>query len=178
MKKYLLLIAAMILGCNFMFAQTGSIKLGYVDSQTILAQFPEAIKAQGDLDALTNQWGAHIDTLTANLQKDYADYQKQAKTMPEDKQLAAQQKLLQQQQEIDNFKKEKFSQPNGEIYKKNEEIFGPVKAKVYKAIADVAKEEGMQFVFDKAGDAVLLYGDPAYDITYKVLDKLKRGTTK
>jgi outer membrane protein len=177
-KKYLLVIAAVLLGCTFSFAQTSQLKIGYVDSQTILQQFPEAIKAQGDLDALTNQWGAHIDTLTANLQKDYADYQKVAKNMPEDKQLAAQQKLLKQQQDIDNYKKDKFGQPNGEIYKKNEEIFGPVKAKVYKAIAEVAKEESMQFVFDKAGDAVLLYGDPAYDITYKVLDKLKRGTTK
>ncbi len=178
MKKYLLLITAMFLGCNFIFAQTGQLKIGYVDSQTILAQFPEAIKAQGDLDALTNKWGAHIDTLTSKLQKDYANYQKQAKTMPEDKQLAAQQQLLKQQQEIDNYKKEKFGQPNGEIYKKNEEIFGPVKAKVYKAIEEVAKEEGMKFVLDKAGDAIVLYADPAFDITYKVLDQLKRGTTK
>ncbi|MGA8265823.1 MAG: OmpH family outer membrane protein [Ignavibacteriaceae bacterium] len=178
MKKYLVLITAMLLGSNFIFAQTGPVKLGYVDSQTILAQFPEAIKAQGDLDALVSQWNSHVDTLTAALQKEYADYQKQAKTMPEDKQLAAQQKLLKQQQDIDNYKKQKFAQPSGEIYKENETIFGPVKAKVYKAISDVAKEEGMQFVFDKAGDAVLLYGDPAYDITYKVLDKLKRGTTK
>lgn len=178
MKKYLVVIAAMLLGSSYLLAQTGQIKLGYVNSQTILAQYPEAIKAQGDLDALVSQWNSHVDTLTTALQKDYADYQKQSKTMTEDKQLAAQQKLLKQQQDIDNYKKAKFSQPNGEIYKKNEEIFGPVKAKVYKAIGDVAKEEGMQFVFDKAGDAVLLYGDPAYDITYKVLDKLKRGTTK
>ena len=178
MKKYFLILAAILLSGSFSFAQTTAQKLGYVDSQVILAQFPEAIKAQGDLDALTNKWGAHIDTLTQLLQKDYADYQKQAKTMPEDKQLAAQQRLLQQQTEIDNFKKEKFGQPNGEIYKKNEEIFGPVKQKVYKAIQDVAKEEKMQFVLDKAGDAIVLYADPTYDITYKVLDRLKRGTTK
>ena len=53
-----------------------------------------------------------------------------------------------------------------------------MKAKVYKAIQEVAKEENMKFVLDKTGDAVVLYADPAYDITYKVLDKLKRGTTK
>ena len=178
MKKYFLLLAAVILSSNFMFAQTGELKIGYVDSQVILAQFPAAIKAQGDLDALTGKWGAHIDSLTQDLQKAYGDYQKQAKTMPEDKQLVAQQSLLKQQQEIDNFKKEKFGQPNGEIYKKNEEVFGPVKDKVYKAIEAVAKSEGMKFVFDKTGDAIMLYGDPAFDITYKVLDNLKRGETK
>ena len=178
MKKHLLIFAAIILSSGFLFAQTSNLKIGFVDSQTILTQFPEAIKAQGDLDALTNKWGAHIDSLTADLQKDYADYQKKAKTMTEDKQLVEQQKLLQKQQAIDNYKKAKFSQPNGEIYQKNQEIFGPVKDKVYKAIQEVAKEESMQFVFDKTGDAVMLYGDPTFDITYKVLDKLKRGTTK
>lgn len=178
MKKYLLIFTALLLGGNLMFAQTSALKIGYVDSQVILAQYPAAIKAQGDLDALTNKWGAHIDTLTTDLQRAYQDYQKKAKTMPEDKQLAAQQQLLQQQQAIDNYKKEKFGQPNGEIYKKNEEIFGPVKAQVYKAIETVAKEEGMKFVLDKSGDAVVLYADAAYDITYKVLDNLKRGTTK
>jgi len=33
----------------------------------------------------------------------------------------------------------------------------------------------MQFIFDKSGDIVLLYADAAFDITFKVLDNLKRG---
>ena len=37
------------------------------------------------------------------------------------------------------------------------------------------KEENMQFVFDKSGDILLLYADSAFDITFKVLDSLKRG---
>jgi Skp family chaperone for outer membrane proteins len=55
-----------------------------------------------------------------------------------------------------------------------EEIFNPVKSKIYKAIEIVAKRR-MQFVFDKSGDIILLYADTAFDITYKVLDRLKRG---
>ena len=31
----------------------------------------------------------------------------------------------------------------------------------------------MKFIFDKAGDVLLLYADPQYDMTYKVLDILK-----
>jgi len=58
---------------------------------------------------------------------------------------------------------------------KQEEIFNPVKKKIYTAIEQVAKSEGMQFVFDKSGDIVLLYADSSFDITYQVLDKLKRG---
>ncbi|GAB4285816.1 MAG: OmpH family outer membrane protein [Ignavibacteriaceae bacterium] len=156
-------------------AQQSPLKLGFVDSQIILTQYPEAIKAQGDLDALTNKWSAQIDSMTLAYQDALQNYQKQAETMPEDKKLAAQQDLIKKEQEILDFRRQKFGQQTGEIYQRQEEIFNPVKEKIYKAIEEVAKEEGMQFVFDKSGDIILLYADSAFDITYKVLDRLKRG---
>ncbi|PJA98056.1 MAG: molecular chaperone Skp [Ignavibacteriales bacterium CG_4_9_14_3_um_filter_30_11] len=170
MKKYLMIIAAVFLLGAVSFAQT---KVGFIDSQLILQQLPLAIKAQGDLDALTNMWSAHIDSLTKELQDDYTNYQKNAKTYDKAKLESEQKRLVTKQQVIDDYKKVKFGQPNGEIYKKNDEIFGPVKKQIYQAIQDVAKSENMQFIFDKAGDAILLYGDPTFDVTYKVLDKLK-----
>ncbi len=174
MKKYLIILAVLFLSGSFTFAQS-SLKLGYVDSQVILNQYPEAVKAQGDLDALANKWSAQVDSMTQAYQQALGDYQKQAQTMPEAKKTAAQQRLIQQEQNIMNFRKQKFAQGTGEYFKKQEEIFNPVKDKIYKAIAEVAKEEKMQFVFDKSGDVILLYADSAFDVTYKVLDKLKRG---
>jgi outer membrane protein len=146
-----------------------------VDSQVILTQLPEAIKAQGDLDALTNLWSTQVDSMTLKYQQSLADYQKQANTMAEDKKLAAQQTLIKMEQDILEFRRQKFGQQTGEIYLKQDEIFTPVKNKIYTAIQQVAKDEAMQFVFDKSGDIILLYADVAFDITYKVLDKLKRG---
>ena len=173
-NKYIFLFAAFLLSCTFAFAQTAQ-KLGYVDSQTILTQLPESIKAQGDLDALTNKWTAQLDSMTQSYQGALANYQKQANTMPDDKKLAAQQNLIAQEQSLIDFRRQKFGQGTGEIYKKQEELFNPVKEKIYKAIGDVAKREAMQFVFDKSGDIVLLYADSAFDITYQVLDLLRRG---
>jgi len=173
-KKTLLTFLAIIASVTFLSAQT-PLKLGYVDSQVILTQLPEAIKAQGDLDALTQRWSNQLDSMTAVYQQGLGDYQKQANNMPDDKKLAAQQDLIKKEQDIVEFRRLKFGQQTGEIYLKQEEIFNPVKEKIYKAIEDVAKEEGMLFVFDKSGDIILLYADSAFDITYKVMDKLKRG---
>ena len=178
MKKYLLFFLFILLGCGFAFGQQAIQKIGYVDSQVILTQLPEAIKAQGDLDALTNKWTAQLDSMNKNLQQSYEQYQKQSNTMTEAKKTAAQQDLVEKQQAMENFRREKFAQQTGEIYKKNDEIFAPVKKKIFKAIEEIAKKEGMKFVFDKAGDVVLLYADPAYDLTYQVLDYLKRGVVK
>ncbi len=174
MKNTLKVLALVILAAaGSVYAQTQ--KTGYVDSETILKQFPEAIKAQGELDNLIEKWNNQIDSMTYNLQQAYQTYQKQAGNMKEDKKAEEQQKLVQQQQLIEEFKRSKFAQGTGEIYKKQEELLKPVKEKIFKTIEVVAKEENMQFVFDKTGEILLLYADPAFDITYKVLDKLKRG---
>ena len=175
MKKYLLVLAALFLSCNAIFAQQQPLKLGYVDSQVILTQLPEAIKAQGDLEALTNKWTAQADSMTKDLQDQYADYQKQQGTMKEDKKKQTEQLIVAKQQEIEAFKRQKFAQGQGDIYKENEKIFAPIKEKIYKAISEIAKKEGMQFVFDKTGDVILLYADSSFDVTYQVLDLLKRG---
>jgi outer membrane protein len=173
-KNYFLILVLFIIAGSFTAAQNPQ-KIGYVDSQVILNQLPEAIKAQGDLQALSGLWSAQLDSMTMSYQQGMADYQKQANTMPEDKKLAAQQNLIQLEQKILEFRREKFGQGTGEIYKKEEEIFNPVKEKIYRAIEDVAKAEGLQFVFDKSGDIILLYADTSFDVTYKVLDRLKTG---
>ena len=172
MRKFLFLSTVIVLTAN-LSAQSPQ-KFGYVDSQLILSQFSEAIKAQGDLDAITNKWSSEVDSMTLAYQQGLADYQKQANTMTEEKKLEVQKDLVAQEQSIIDFRRQKFGQ-NGEIYQKQEEIFAPVKKSIYAAIESVAKEEGMKFVFDKSGDILLLYADAAFDITFKVLDRLKRG---
>jgi outer membrane protein len=172
-KSYILVLAFLVLGFNS-FAQS-PLKIGYVDSEVILTQFSESIKAQGDLDALTNKWSAQLDSMTLAYQQSIADYQKQVETMNEAKKTEAQQKIVKMEQDIMEFRKAKFTQGSGEIYKKQEELFAPIKAKIYAAIEKVSKEENMQFVFDKSGDIILLYADSSFDITFKVLDRLKRG---
>ena len=172
MRRYLLLI--FLIASVALFAQSPQ-KIGYVDSQIILTQLPEAIKAQSDLDALTSKWSNQVDSMKLALQQQYADVQKQLATMTDEQKQLKQKELIDKEQQIYAFQNQKFGQPNGEIYQKQDTIFEPVKKKIYAAIEQVAKEEGMQFVFDKSGDILLLYADTAFDITFKVLDSLKRG---
>jgi len=171
-RSYLLFI--LLISTVTIFAQNQQ-KIGYVDSQIILTQLPEAIKAQSDLDAMTSIWSNQVDSMKLALQQQYADVQKQLATMTEDQKQIKQKELIEKEQQIYAFQNKKFGQPNGEIYLKQETIFEPVKKKIYAAIEQVAKDEGMHFIFDKSGDILLLYADTSYDITFKVLDSLKRG---
>jgi outer membrane protein len=172
--RRLIFFFVIVLFSASVFAQSAQ-KIGYVNSQTILEQYPAAIKAKSDLDAIVAKWRQEADSMQTALQQFYADYQKQANTMTPEKQRESQQKLVMKDQEIQQFQQQKFGQPNGEYYQKENQIMGPVKQKIFEAIEKVAKEEGLNFVFDKTGDVVLLYADADTDITFKVLDKLKRG---
>ena len=161
-----------------LFAQTNNnspIRVGYVDSEVIMAQFPAAIKAKGDLDQMLNGWQKQSDSLTTELQQLYANYQKQNNTMKPEEQQKAQANIVEKENNLQQFKQQKFSQPNGEYFVKQDQLLAPIKQKIFKAIEEIAKEENLQYVLDKAGDVVVLYADPQFDVTFKVLDRLKRG---
>lgn len=174
-KKLFLFVSILLFLTIAVSAQSAPVKIGYVDSQVILNQFPPAIKAQSDLDALIQNWNKQIDSMTVALQQAYQSYQQQLETMTADARAQREQEIVLQQQRLDQFRQQKYSQQSGELYAKQEQMLGPIKERVFDAIDRVAKEEGMNFVFDKAGDVVLLYADQEYDITFKVLDNLKRG---
>ncbi len=147
-------------------------KTGYVDTDAILAQYSLAIKAKSDLEALAVNWRKAIDSMYTALQNDYADIQKKLNTMKDAQKQEAQQRLVQKEQEMRGFQEAKFG-TNGELSKKQEELFAPINQKIRTAIEKVAQELGYTFVFNKAGEVMLLYGEAEYDITFKVLDVLK-----
>lgn len=157
--------------------QPAQLKLGYVDSEVILAQYPEAIKAKSDLEGLVAKWRKDLDSMQTDLQKLYADYQKlsQEKNVKQDDLQKSQKNVLEKEQRAQQFQQSKFAQPNGEYFVRQEQLMKPVKEKIFKAIDEVSNGENMQFVFDKAGEVVLLKADAQFDITFKVLDLLKRG---
>ena len=178
MKRSILLLTFFL--ATTLLAQTGNmqsstLKIGYVDSEVIMGQFSEAIKAKSDLEGLVAKWRKDIDSMQTELQQMYTDYQKQGGTMKEAEQQKVQKNLVEKDQNLQQYREAKFGQPNGEYFTKQDQLLAPVKQKIFKAIETIAKEEKMQYVLDKAGEVIVLYADPEYDITFKVLDRLKRG---
>lgn len=173
MKKAIFL-TILLLASVSLFAQTQ--KIGYVNVQTVMEQYPAAIKANSDLEALVTEWR----TTLANMQKEFqnvaADYQKKAATMSEQDQNAARQDLLKREQELQQYNQQKFGQQGGEIFQKQAELMEPINKKILAVIEQVAKEEGLKFVVNKTDvNQIFLYADAEYDMTFKVIDKLKRG---
>ncbi|MGD0338490.1 MAG: OmpH family outer membrane protein [Bacteroidota bacterium] len=150
-------------------------KSGFVNSQTILNELPEAQEAQKKLNAIVQAVQDTLEKMQKDFQAKYEDYQKKQAMMTDAAKKEEEQKLVEQDQQIKQYQQVKFSQ-TGEIAQQREKVFAPVREKIVKAIQSVAKEEKMVFVFDKTPDgSMVLYAEPTLDLTYKVLDRMKRG---
>lgn len=173
MKKFLflptLLAMAVTVGA---FAQTS--KMAFVDSEIILRDLPEAQQASKDLETMVKPWQDEFEKMRLDLQKQIEDYQKQRSLMPVDRRESEEQRLGQLQQKATEFFSKKLDPRTGEVVAEREKKLAPIREKILKTIEVVAKEEGFTFVVDRSN---ILYGDAKADLTYKVLDRLKRGTT-
>lgn len=150
------------------FAQ---MKIGYVNSQEILAELPEVKQAEANLKSLEQQLQRKGQKMIEELQKKYQDLErKQKQGLIAPKQLEEEaQKLEQEKLKIAQFEQEMRDQ----LLKKQQELMAPVLEKVQKAIEVVAKENGYTYILDAT--AGVLYADPKYDVSNLVREKLRTG---
>ncbi|MCL4511800.1 MAG: OmpH family outer membrane protein [Bacteroidetes bacterium] len=172
LKSWLLVSALIFVSSAVGFAQQ---KIGWVDTQEIMKQLPEAVEAQGKLDALVAQWQSDINKLQNQLQQEANDYQKRRLILPEQARVQEEQKLSDLQKKIVDLRNQRFGQ-NGDLYQQQNTIMRPVQEKILKTIQDVAKEGSYDYIFDKSGQVLLMYANNKYDVTQQVLDKLKTST--
>jgi outer membrane protein len=62
--------------------------------------------------------------------------------------------------------------PDGEIFKKRQELLRPIQDQVYNAVQDVARRRNLDVVFDKSSDLITLYTNDKIDISGEVIEKL------
>lgn len=170
--------AAVVIAATFCaFTQTASAqqKIGYVNSEKVLAELPEAKTAQQQLEGVVKGWQDELEKMSKALQAKYEDYQKQQSMMNDQTKQSKQKELVEEEQKINQYKQDKFGQ-QGELAMQREKMMKPIQEKVFRAIERVAKEQKLAFVLDKATDIPVLYADPQFDYTYKVIDNLKRGS--
>ncbi len=152
------------------------LRFGFVNSGTIMVQYEDAQRAQRQFENIVVGWENELRERFQELQEKYDDFQARQEMMTEQARIEEQQRLFELEQEINQFRMEKFGQ-GGEIVNEQERIFRPIREQILDAIEVIAQQENLNFVLDKTDDVpVLLYAERRFDITFKVLDYLKRGS--
>ncbi len=168
MKK-LIIFSALFLFSIPVFAQ---VKIGYINSEAIMKELPEAQDAQRKLDNLVQEWQAELRKLESEWKQKYDAYDRDKLIMSDQTRAEKEKELVDLENRIMQYREQKFGQ-NGELFQKQEEFMKPIQNKIFNALEKIAKDEGYDFVFDKSGEILLLYANEKYDLTNKVLQALK-----
>ena len=169
MKK--IFVFALVFFFAGVLSVSAQLKIGYIDSDTIMKKLPDAQDAQKKLDNIIQEWQDELKKIKREWKTKYDDYEKKKLTMSPQRRAEVEKELVALENKISDFREKKFG-ANGELFKKEDEIMKPVQNKIFNAIQEVAKEEDLDFVFDRSGDILFLYAKEKYDITNLVLDKL------
>lgn len=170
MKKLHLILSIVILCLSSsVFAQ---LKIGFVDSDTIMDNLPDVQDTRQKLDQIIRDWQNELRGMESDYKKQKDDFDKSSLIMTDQTRIEAQKKLSELNNKISEFRDKKFG-PNGELFQKQDELMKPVQNRIFNAIQEIATDEDLDFVFDRSGDILLLYAKNEYDITAKVLEKLQ-----
>ncbi len=168
MKK-LLFISILLLTSSFSLAQ---LKIGYIDSDAIMDKLPDVQDSRQKLDALIKDWQTELNKMENDWKAKYDDYEKRKLIMTDQTRAETEAALVQLENQIAQYREKKFG-TNGELFQKQDELMKPVQNKIFNVLKEIAEEDNYDFVFDRSGDIMFLYAKEQYDLTSKVLDRLK-----
>jgi outer membrane protein len=161
--------ALLALACTGAAAQ---MKIGHINSETIMQTLPEAIDAQKSIDALVAGWEADLQKMQAEWKKKFDDFDKRKLILTDQVRADQERELRELDQSVTEFRTKKFGQ-NGELFQKQNEIMKPIQNKMFHVLEEIAKDDGYDYIFDRSGEILVLYANDKYDLTQRVLQRMQ-----
>jgi len=150
------------------------IKIGYVDSNEIMNNFEEVRQVQVDLEKEQKRLEAEFNDLVYSLDSLKQDYERQRLLMSDTRRNEKENEITSKEKAIQKFQLDKFG-PEGEIYRKQNQLLKPVLGKIDDAIQKVGSERGYDFILDAMSGA-LLYALDSHNLTEDVMEELSKAT--
>jgi len=146
-------------------------RIAFVNTKYILEQMPEYESAQKELDRLSTQWQEEIDERHLQIKRMRDAYNAEAILLTEEMKRSRLEEVDRREREARDLQKKRFG-PNGDLFKKREELIQPIQDRVYTAVKEVAGTSYVA-VFDIGGQSSnLLFASERYDKSDSVLRKL------
>ena len=148
------------------------LKLAYVNSQAVLAQYQPAIDAQKKLEEEAAKWNQELQAMSLEVQQLQERLEQQSLMLSEAKKEELAQELQNKYLAAQQYQNEKWGE-QGEFARRRAELLQPIIDKVNEVIQTVGADGGFDFIFDTvAGN--LLYAKEQHDVTPQVLEALKK----
>lgn len=168
--KSFTIIAAILLFLLSPFNYLAAQKVGFIASDVIREQFPEAQQADQRIRTVVEEWKRELSDLDIQIQDLEQDIQRNRLVWSDEEKVKKDEDLeLLKRQKLE-YARKRF-EAGGEYDQTVKTIMQPIEEKIYAAIQNVASDEGYDIIWDKSVNP-LPYTNFKYDLTVKVLRKL------
>ena len=166
MKK-IILIAAGLMISSLMFAQ----KYACVDTEYILGKIPNYKSAQEQIEKISAQYQKEVEEGYRNLDELYKTYQAEKALLTDAMKKRREDDIIAKEKAVKALQQKYFA-PEGALSKKRDELLKPIQERIFNAIKNFADDGGYATIFDLANNASMIYANPRYDVSDKILEKL------
>lgn len=168
---YILLFLSVILAGSTFTVQAQNQKIGYFESDFILSNIPEYEGVQQRLELLSQTWKEELTEMEEEIAQLEEDFRAKEILYTEEIRKQKQQEIQQKKRQKENFLAQKFG-PEGEYYSRQAELLEPIQRQVFTAVRSVARRQGFDFVFDRAGDIKMVYARTEWNLNEAILLEL------
>lgn len=166
------MLGIVVLGVASEAAPVAAQKTAYVASEEIMNRLPEVKDARTRISELQATWLREVQSQESELVKMRAEIEANRLLWSTQERRDADGRLRDAEQKLAQFRASKYD-AGGEYEKLHNESLVPLYDKVFAAIAEEAKAQKYDFVFDKSSRGMpMLYASPDYDLTAAVLRRL------
>jgi outer membrane protein len=136
-----------------------------------MSNIPSYEAAQEQLDQLSDRWEKEIQSIYADVERLYKNYQKESVFLSADMKAQRENEIVELENKAKKLQRQYFG-PEGELMKRQETLMQPIQEKISVAIREIADRENLDAVFDMAGNMGVVYVKPRLNISDEVLKQL------
>lgn len=173
MKKiaWITLFTYVIFFASITAAVSQELKVGYVDTVKIFANYSKTIEAEEQYKQEIEEWRKKAKEMEAEIAEMRESIQSQSLMLSEEKLSEKKLELDQKIKEYQDYMQEIFGD-EGKAAQRNQELTKPLVEEINSVIAEIAEEDGYTLILD-AAQGTLLYAKDEIDLTDRVLERLK-----
>lgn len=147
-----------------MFAQ----KFGHINTQQVMNDMPEFVKARGELEATAKQYENDLKAMREELQRKSDEYDKTKSTMNATKQKETEASLQSMYEKV----QQTYQDNSQSLQKAQQEKMQPITTKLVNAIQAVGKAGGYVYIMDVSAGIPYISETLSEDVTAKVKSEL------
>ena len=167
MKRLLFTLTTLL----FLVFGASAQKFAFIDSDYILENIPAFTAAQEQLDQLSSQYQKELESMHAEIEQMYQDFQAESVLLSEDMKRKREDVIISKEKDYKQLQRKYFG-PNGDLFKKRQGLIKPIQDDIFNAVQEIANDGAYAAILDKAGGTTLFFTNPKFDLSDQVLQKL------